>query len=214
MKIEICEDNGFMNDGIPSLVVLLVTLDNGKQTRIPYQADRTIQELYHDINKINVSEFKISSIMPFKQAEMPLESTILKKEGVSKNNNRIEREDIVKVTNLRLDLDGNPNPELEVGNEYRVINIIKDNGSVKYYELMNDVKNDKMRIPCFPSEVELVRKFVPPPPRREGIFEITKKCLCGEVNALELNGDVYQGTCDKCGTIMEERRAYSVKSIA
>lgn len=212
MKIEICEDNGFMNDGVPTLVVLLVTMDNGKHTRVPYQADKTIQELYADVQKIKEPPLVYNGDkqlpLDYNPANIifPLESNMPK----FSNSKTIEREDIVKVTNLKLDLDGNPNPELTVGEEYRVVSIIRSNGVIKYYELMNDKKDDKLRIPCFPSEVELVRKFVPPPPRREGIFEITKKCICGEVNALELNGDVYQGTCDKCGTKIEERRGLRV----
>ena len=51
MKIELCEDNGFLNDGKPTLVVLVVTLDDGKSIRIPYQAENTIQQLYNDVKK-------------------------------------------------------------------------------------------------------------------------------------------------------------------
>lgn len=199
MRIELCEDNGFMNNGVPTLVILLI---DGK-TRFPYPADKTIKELYNDVKKIPETT---SMVNPVPIMAKPFINNL----PLSESSNVIQKQDIVKVTNLKLDLDGNPNPELTVGNEYRVIDIIKVNGVLKYYELIDDVKNDMIRIPCFPSEVELVRKFVPPQPRREGIFEITKKCICGEVNALELNGDVYQGTCDKCGTRIEERRGLRV----
>lgn len=54
------EDNGLMcPDGRPTLVVLMVTTDEGKQMRVPYMADRTLQQVYEDVGKIAPEKIQI-----------------------------------------------------------------------------------------------------------------------------------------------------------
>src|SRR5258708_2350804 len=52
MQIQLCEDDGCFHDGVPTMVVLVVKFDDGKQKRIPYSADRTISALYQDLQAI------------------------------------------------------------------------------------------------------------------------------------------------------------------
>ena len=214
MKIELCEDNGFLNDGKPTLVVLVVTNDEGKQVRIPYEATRTIQELYEDVAKIEygaiiVPERNELTTVVIKPNDLPfIVDPPLRMNEEPKINRlkEIEREDIVKCVKRELDIDGNMNEDLELGHEYRVISIIKAQGILCYYEMLNDVKDDKIRIQCLPSEIELVRKHFIKPPRKQ-VFEITHKCsVCKEIVALEANGDIYEGICPKCETVIEVTR--------
>lgn len=216
MKIELCEDNGFMfDDGKPTLVVLIITDEQGKQARIPYQAECTIQNLYADAKRIIespntkfINQPKVEPFMvypPNVRSKEPIAIDVIK----SIKTNEIEREDIVTCVHLERDIDGNTNPELEIGHDYRVIDIFKQGGKITYYEVLNDIKKDMIRIPILPTEVKLKTKFIPGPPRKQ-VFEITKKCLCGEICALELNGDRYSGECVKCGTRMEEIRRITV----
>lgn len=205
MKIELCEDNGFMSeDGKPTLVVLVVTRDDGKQVRIPYYADHTIQQLYEDVQKIGHVEISAHSIEENPAPVMSNRVDVLPLKGST-----IERNDIIKCVHLEKDLDGNPNPDLEIGKEYRVIDIVTNGKVVAYYEVIDDNANEKMRIPIFPTECALVKKFTPGPPRRQ-VFEMTKMCDCGEVNSIELNGDRYVGQCEKCGRPLEEMRKANV----
>lgn len=214
MKIELCEDNGFMNDGKPTLIVLVVTRDDGKQLRIPYEADKTIQQLYIDVQKVTKLEVlnkyvQDGSIDLFKAIVKDVVETRISsesKDNVSKVN-EIGREDIVKCVRLEKDMDGNVNEDISIGTEYRIIDIHKVNGQLHYYEVLDDSKGDKIRIPILPVEVELVRKFIPPPPRKQ-VFEISKKCECGEMNALDLNGDQYEGVCTNpnCGKTLIQKR--------
>ena len=53
MTITIGEDNGFLFGGIPSLVVVAVTFDDGRVVRFPYPADKPINALYADLAKLN-----------------------------------------------------------------------------------------------------------------------------------------------------------------
>ena len=206
MRIELCEDNGFLNDGKPTLVVLVV---DGK-IRIPYEATKTIQELYEDVAKLpkskDMSLFENIPVVDFndpeKEVVKPIDFT-----------GQIEREDIVKCTNLEKDLDGNVNPDIKIGNEYRVSEIHKHNGVMTYLEVYDDSHSDKGRIAVLPSEVELVRKRVKQPPRKQ-ILEMTKKCdECEEINAIYLNKetDMYEGICIRCGVAITENRP-SVKN--
>jgi len=194
MKIELTDDNGVLNGGKPTLVVLVI---DGK-TRIPYEATKTIQELYCDV--ANLTQLP---------ASVEIIEEIVKPEPVVSDCSDIEREDIIKCVRLEKDLDGNVNEEVEIGKEYRVIDIIKLQGALVCYEVLDDAKDDKMRIPVRPDEVELVRKHFKKKPRRQ-LYEITKKCAeCREDNSLLLNEATgqYEAECSKCGAKLVELRA-------
>lgn len=230
MKIELCEDNGFLNDGKPTLVVLVI---DGKY-RIPYEASKTIQELYVDVKKILDlrSEKKLDDIppsifidknvwknLPDSRIRKTLDETIIV-EDVTKHpseikeilmsdfrkSNEIEREDIVKCVKIH-PRDPGADCDLIVGNKYRVININKVNKQVSSYEVIDDESVNKIRIPTLPDEVELFSKRVlKPPSQSKQVFEIIEKCdSCREENVLELNGDRYSGVCEKCGKSLEKQ---------
>ena len=194
MKIELCEDNGFLNNGKPTLVVLVI---DGK-IRIPYEATKTIQELYVDVQKMNSQPVTTTTAIPFVFVEdEPIQIF---------TNNEIEREDIIKCHRLEKDVDGNVNDDLEIGKEYRVIDIYKSAGKVTYYELLDDEKDDKIRIPCLPSEIELVKKHEIKEPKKQ-IFDTIVTCDgCKEQVALLLEGDTYTGSCEKCGKLLTKAR--------
>ncbi len=209
MKIELCNDNGFLfNNGVPTLVVLVV---NGK-TRIPYEATKTIQELYQDVQKLNDSKEpsqyeKDCYVDPTK--ETPAQT--FWKQAEQKFSHVIEREDIIKCTNLMKDIDGNVNENVEIGKEYRVIDIHKQNGKLTYYDILDDSADTKHRIQILPSEIELVRKHVKQPPRSV-VPQMTVKCLsCNEVNVVFKIDGVYQGKCEKCG--MEIGKEMSLAAV-
>lgn len=254
MKIELCEDNGFLSDdGKPTLVVLVVTHDNGNKTRIPYEAGKTIANLYEDARRLalkpcfemNEQINQIEDIVTGVDIQCKNEWHILsaaqyeKKYGAyprscptCKNfyspkikeiqneldkveekvimdhvlKDTIQREDQVKCIRQEKDIDGNVNEEIEVGKIYRVIDIIKKNKRVSYYEVLNDEKNDKIRIAVFPSEIELFKKFVRTTPPRKMTFEMIERCDCGTQVAVLLNGDFYEGVCEVCNNTLKVRR--------
>jgi hypothetical protein len=192
MRIELCEDNGEFNNGIPTLVVLLL---DGKK-RIPYPADRTIQDLYRDVAKLKPSEGRI--------LEAPVQDV-----SVSTD---IEREDIVVCTKVT-PRDPGTNQDIIQGNEYRVIEVIRQNKIITGYEVIDDDADFRIRIPVTPDEIKLVRKAPPKKPRNQN-FEVTQSCGCGALNVLELNGNRYETECIKCGAFLtEQRKEQNVNSI-
>lgn len=207
MRICLEEDNGLLNDGKPTLVVLVI---DGK-TRIPYEATKTIQELYIDARKYKDEPADV--VNPLKGFVKGASEAMARDRATFDDKiidavklDEIEREDIVKCIKQEKDIDGNVNEEIEVGKEYRVIDIYKSQGKLAYYEVLDDAENGKIRIPILPREVELVRKHIIQP-RRSTIPDMIKKCgACGEQNAILLNGDKYEGKCEKCGADITAER--------
>jgi len=217
MKIELCEDNGFLSaDGKPTLVVLVVTSESGKVIRVPYSANKRISDLYKEIRQIKITE-DIKMIEDFVNKEDSAECVgcvgtnicVIPEEPVkapqAENHNVIEREDIVKCVKFNHSDGADPIFNLLKGQEYRVINIIKEKGAIVCYEVLDDKANSLIRMPAFPDEIELVRKAVRGAPRKQ-VFEITKRCVCGETVALMLEGDKYVGKCEKCREELKENR--------
>jgi len=166
MKICLEEDNGFLHDGKPTLVVLVI---DGK-TRIPYEATKTIQELYVDVAKLGVKE-DINIIENFVHGECPTITTgkfdleKLKSSGDALVNalSEIEKEDIVKCIKVHPREEG-AGCNLKVGNEYRVLSRVFDinedgsKGKVLSYDIVDDNSKASFRIKCLPDEIELLRK--------------------------------------------------------
>lgn len=201
MRIELCEDNGVLNGGKPTLVIVLI---DGKQ-RIPYPADKTIQQLYEDVGKIplvlNNEIIQPLNLYPggldYSRGEPkePFEGKELKPGVVHQNPWSIEREDIVRCIKA---YEREGNNDLKVGDQYRVIDIKKYNGRVEYYEVLDDNAPAKYRIKVAPEEIELLRKAPPKEPKNNNYKDIIKRCSCGTENALVLIGDRYEGLCTKC----------------
>ncbi len=212
MKITLCEDNGALNDG----KVTLVCLEIDGKVRIPYEASKTIQELYADVAKINVDAVILGQ-KPAPLSEVPaIYADKLEEEGVKVEsrliNDSIEREDIVVCVETVKDFDDKEleGRDFEVGKEYRVLDIYKSQGQITHYDLINDAKDDSLRIPAFPKEIKLARKKTPQPARAV-IMETMKKCgACSTMNALPLIGDQFEGVCEKCGAKLIEARSLNV----
>lgn len=222
MIIQLCEDDGFLHDGKPELVVLMIKTDDGKTHRIPYPASRTIEELYIDARKLSTDKLN-SKPEPFTDAIKSLASS--DQDGIPEtsddkplylapnpNANTIEREDRVVCVKIKKDMDGNDierDVPIVVGNEYRVINIIRaKDGGILVYEVLDDESQNKIRIPCFPEEIFLARKFVPGPPRKMVFEEVVTCTRCNEQTAIRLNeqGTKYEGACAICGQALSCER--------
>ena len=223
MKIELCEDNGFLSpDGKPSLVVLVVTGDDGHQIRIPYAAKNTIATLYKDVKKF-FNTYDIDKIEDVVSGNSDKEAIAIQygdniaKKFAEKDSKVIEREDIVKCIRLEKDLDGNVNEDIAVGKTYRVIEIIKKDKNVVFYEVLDDEKNNKIRISVLPSEVILFKKFVRTSAPRVQNLETIEKCTCGADVCLtsSISGKVYEGTCETCRNIIKiPRKVNNAKSTS
>lgn len=217
MKIELCEDNGFLSpDGKPSLVVLVVTGDDGHQMRIPYAAKNTIATLYKDVKSFFIAKDidRIESVVVHPFDKVQESSSQVKLD--SSNKDKIEREDIVKCVRLEKDLDGNVNEEIAVGKTYRVIEIIKKDKKVVLYEVLDDEKNNKIRISVLPSEMELFKKYVRSSTPRVQNLETIEKCVCGADVCLtsSISGKVYEGTCETCRNVIKlPRKANDAKPL-
>jgi len=210
MKIELCEDNSFLNDGTPTLVVLVITLNDGKNVRIPYQADKTIQELYVDANKMIEKmgvHTNINQIETFVNQSIPKTGSELLGKKDENSANEIQREDIVKCVKKH-PREAGADDDLEVGNEYRVIFVKKKRDQVLYYDVLDDKAENRYRINVLPDEIELVRKRKPKTnPVKKNYKQEIISCDCGEQNALDLIGDRYEGTCEKCGCHLVKERS-------
>ena len=216
MKIELCEDNGVLNGGTPTLVVLVITRDDGKQIRLPYEATKTIQELYIDANKM-IEE--CSALTPYMKAK---NDAFIRQVGSIASNvfsNEIQPEDIVKCVKKHPREEG-ADDDLTVGNEYRVIYVKKERGEIVHYDVLDDKADNRYRITVLPDEIELVRKREPKtvPVKKDYKQEIAK-CVCGEENALDLKTEtedllIFQGTCEKCGCAYQKHLEKNVQPVA
>lgn len=209
MRIELCEDNGLLfDDGRPTLVVLVITTDDVRKIRVPYQADKTIQQLYDDARRLTPkAQSTLESDVPIHDFG-PMET----KKDI---NSIIEREDIVKCVELIKDETGAAieGREFYLNEEYRVVDIIKKNNVVIGYDVIDDKSDFKLRIRCYPCEIKLSRKHRPQPPRIT-VPDMIKKCDCGEENVLFLQDGIYRGKCERCGAELISEKKDNAKSVA
>lgn len=226
MQIILCEDDGMFHDGVPTLVVLVVKFDDGKQKRIPYPADRTISALYQDLISIapQVAQLHTPAVeindlsheeLLVKISEIPKQVEVLSKDMPSRlrqaidKSNIIEKEDI--VTLIKLDEGRNKDATclLVVGNEYRVISVAADRVTlpgndfistvVRGYDVVDDKADRQERTRVFPNEVSLARKRTAPIIAKVSAIEEILACpSCAAPNALVLEGSEFKGTCEAC----------------
>jgi len=206
LKIELTDDNGLINDGKPTLVVLVI---DGRY-RIPYEATKTIQELYVDaqcfLDKQNGQpEINLTSHIEINDKEQY--KVFYTKE------NEIERQDIVECFHVEKDLDGNSNPLIDIGKQYRVVDIYKQRNEVTHYDVLDDTADFQERIQVLPTEIKLIKKHVKQPPRKTLLDKLVNCPKCGDTNALvaEKDSPKYEGQCGRCGFwIVEERKVVNV----
>ncbi len=225
MQITLCEDNSLFHDGVPTLVVLVVKFDDGKQKRIPYQADKTISELYKDLALIapkvsndamitpllhDVIEDIKKEITPEKFSEkISNMSESLDKMVRENKSNTIEKEDIVTLTMLDPGRNKDATCNLIVGQELRVISVISTGVTlpgqdeitkiVQGYDVVNDKGDRPERTRVYPNEVTLLRKRTAPVIAKNNVVSEILNCpSCNAPNALGLDGDTYKGECTDC----------------
>ena len=207
-KIEISEDNGFMYDGVPTLVVVSVYFDDGKYVRFPHLASSTISELYSDLNKIPADKVKEVpySIKPIPQVDIPCAEIPVPQLARVDKTNEIEKGDTVRCVKLG-DRGEGATVDLHTGGMYRVLAVHKKSIPTPSGEMMNiidgyDVIDDKAATPIrafvFNGEIELVSKHAPfkrPVLSKEvdlSCPQCSQKVYCGLTNGF------YSGVCD-CG---------------
>ena len=215
MRIELCEDNSLINDGVPTLIVVDITKDDGTNIRMPYEADKTIQQLYADVSKI--------PSLPTRKREMVFKENHKTQEDINLNDaltdvlgdqsKTIQSEDIVQCVHVVERDDGLEEDMTPIlGHEYRVIEVLKKGPNVMAYHVLDDKADTKIRIPVFPNEIKLLRKKPPLRPEERRVMRpsVIKKCDCGEDAALLLSEDEtkYEGECPNtaCRRHLEEAR--------
>lgn len=220
MQITLCEDDGIFHNGVPTMVVLVVKFDDGKQKRIPYAADRSIATLYEDLASIApkvVDEMIITNGIEIEDSPSVVE---VHKDSIKiytqKNNdhpkdksNVIEKEDIVTLVRLDEGRNKDASCNLVIGQELRVISVVSTGvtlpGSdeitkiVQGYDVVNDKGDRPERTRVFPNEVALLRKRTSQIiPKNNVVSEILNCPSCNAPNALGLDGDTYKGICTDC----------------
>lgn len=220
MQITLCEDNGFLTGGTPTMIVVAVTLDDGRQIKFPYDASKSVSALYEDCRAFGGNapvviheEYKpllrepTKFIPPAKAPEPEIRT------------NDIEREDIVICIQVlkRGEDDAAKDPDIRLGAEYRVLKIHKvtvsneageSKAHVEYYDVIDDNAPVKRRLAVYPQEIQLLRKHTPGP-AQELKYEMIHACgFCKTANALVLDNvkDKYVGICTKCGKDIEADR--------
>lgn len=233
MQILLCEDDGIFFGGTPKNVILQVKFDDGKQIRIPFSADKSISTLYQDLQAIapKVTESTqmalepLSGFDPRHTAQIPdrapdaiLNANKDHSRKTSKDTSHIiEKEDF--VTLIRLDEGRNKDAscDLQVGNEYRVLQVISTGVTLpgknditkiaQGYDVIDDSADRPERTRVFPHEVVLSRKRNPPPPMVEPRVEEILNCpTCNTPNACVLEDNQFKGLCESCNNEIAIKR--------
>src|SRR3989344_1894925 len=242
MQISIMEDNGLMcPDGRPTLVVLMVTTDEGKQMRVPYMADRTLQQVYEDVGKIAPEKIQIipqESLSSVRKSRYPctnewhngithsgprpngcpicggiwIETSVALSQAIAV----IQPEDIIECVNIPKDVEDDPDGEIKFGKQYRVVAINGTLHNVNHYEVIDDSSDFKIRINMLPHYCKLIKKFTPQLTTKK-IRELSINCeSCDAVNLLMSESNIFKGRCRKCGVWIEttsEREIEKMKKI-
>lgn len=127
---------------------------------------------------------------------------------IKQSESGIQREDIVKCVHVEeRDLGVDEDLIPEVGHEYRVISVLKKGKKILGYEVLDDKSDNKIRMPMFPNEIQLLRKRKKKPPRVM-IPSVIKKCECGDDIVLLLNKEEthFECVCENCGVSVKEKR--------
>ena len=206
MEIKLSEDNGFLFGGVPTLVVVTVTFDNGKVVRFPYQAEKAISALYEDLSRVNVEEVAKSFVLEVARPKEVKLSVPRETVETVTNQNEIEREDIVTCIKVE-DRGQGATVDLHVGGEYRVLKVHAQSVTladgltkrvVNGYDIVDDTAPVQFRTFVAAHEVALARKHGPKP-KKFLTKEVDLKCPgCGEVVYCGLQDGFYSGEC-QCG---------------
>lgn len=199
MIIQLGEHDGMMyEDGVPRLIVVNVTTDDGRKFSFPHAADAQIRDLYEKVNRVPKTAH--TPVQPIPQPPVRVEVSA----APANSGSSIERNDIVRYTGEDSD-DG----DIKKNDEVRVIDIQKRNDKVVAYAVVNDNHPTPIRITLLPQDVVLVRKGKKPPVKRS-VLNYSSTCdACGEEVILEAVGESLQGQCEMpgCGKVIVKERA-------
>ena len=189
MTIELAEHDGlFQPEGIPKLVIVVV---DGK--RFPYPAEKRLVDLFMDVMKIPPP---VSGPVP-----PPTPAGAWQPPRGMK-----QRGDIVRA--LRTYPVEGQEPDVVEGREYRVLDIIKQNGVVVAYDLIDDAAPVPRRLTVAVADVVRVR-MAEAKAEKQTPLEVMATCPCGEPLVLTIRDDRYVGTCAVCGRETVQHRAAS-----
>lgn len=211
MRIELMEGDGFLyEDGKARNVIVVI---DGK-LQFPFSATASIQDLYEAVKKMPLN-LPSRSLEPLnlKPGAVDIPAEVFKSSpGIAPGKaNEIERLDIVRYV-------GKPDEEGDLipGELYLVQDIIKENGQLMGYAILNEKIPTPIRLTVAFMDVILIAKHGPPPVKIN-VFEMMYMCPapCGKEFALTLKDDKYVGTCPYCHTpTVQDRPTVAAETVS
>jgi hypothetical protein len=213
MKIILEENDSFIQqDKHAKMIIVAVTMDDGKFIRFPYSAERTFSDLIFDIDaKITCAGFGVRPNLAVREevishpatAVVPLATVVVP----STDNGQINREDLVRCIKVEPRAKDAP-IDIVVGNIYRVLKVHgpvltidgKPKKIIDGFDVIDDSSETPRRIFAAPSEMEFYQKRKPAPAKVIGKFESTflcPYCFIMMVATKEDDGK-YHGKCMSC----------------
>lgn len=196
MKIEFLEHDGMLQeDGLPKIVV--VSVDGVK---FPYETNKSIVELFKDAEKI---KHKAPADSRGDGLKRPVES----RPGQTIQTNAIQRNDTVRFLGVLVDGKrmGDETGDLKVDGLYKVMEVGKDGVAI-----IDPECDFPIRLNVKKSDLVLVEKGQRVTEKKSN-YEVVRACLCGQMIALELKGDNYEGVCVACKSPMTSSREDALK---
>lgn len=192
-------DAEFQEDRIAKLIIVQVLHDGMLLKRFPYPADRPIASLYEAVDRaMLIVEMKHPEPHAPSEFYIPTNGKPVQPALTEELLNTIQRRDLVIFTGKSED-----NADLVTGREYRILDLLKSNGLLYAYDIIDDASDSKIRltVPC--GEVKLSKKARPIRETKISNYEMISKCKdCGDELALVKRGTLYEGSCEKCGSPM------------
>jgi hypothetical protein len=199
IKIELTDGDGDIHDdGLPRLIVVNVTYSGGKVKRFPWQADKSITELFGALGNVKVSRENIEESITKEDIEA-VRKVVLADAGI--RSTEIERGDIVKCVKIN---GQNLGPAaggtifLRKGALYEVQEVLQVG-----YEVVEVNGAEMRRILADFDEVELVEKGKLSRAAKDLTLTAVRKCpACGEDTAIPKGDNGYMGACSGCQAML------------
>ena len=208
--------------GLP--LMFLTAQKDGKTLDLKYDPALTLSDLFEKFEGMDVENpILLETTRSAMQADgkyvaEKMDEAIVRELGQSipDNSNKIQREDLVQVTNMMQglkDKDGSEMVDRGIvqGGIYRVMKINQNmivmpdkpdelTAIISSYEVVDDKAAIQRRLAVFPSEVTLYKKRTKDKSiKTNKVSEILKCSSCGKENAFVLNGSKFEGKCGECG---------------
>jgi hypothetical protein len=225
MKIILEENDSFIQqDKHAKMIIVAVTMDDGKFIRFPYSAERTFSDLIFDIDaKITCAGFGVRPNLRYENVvPSPSNASTEVRSGLSAaaevslsssvavppvEDNQIRKEDLVRCIKVEPRAKDAP-IDIAVGNIYRVLKVhgpvLTIDGKLKKiidgFDIIDDKSETPRRIFAAPSEMEFYQKRKPAPVKVIGKFEsifLCPYCFIMMVATKEDDGK-YHGKCMSC----------------